>query len=89
MCLMAWRALLLADNSWFLGDFGTIWSAAVFAYFLSAAVLLIGGAVQFSVYSRRFAAWSIALGLLALFIGMWIANYDGGPYTSPFDEMTS
>jgi hypothetical protein len=82
--LLIWHVMLPPNNSnaqtgldqaWFSAshDFAMVASGVSLLYFLAAGILVIGGLVQLFKYSRRAAIWSIAFGVLAFIIGLFLA----------------
>ena len=62
------------DEAWYMAsyDFAIVAFGMSVLYFLSAGVLVIGGLIQLFKYSRRAAIWSIAFGVFALIVGIFL-----------------
>jgi hypothetical protein len=69
------------DYAWYYAadDFALVASGMSIFYFLAAGVLVIGGLIQLLKYSRRAALWSIAFGIFAFIIGIYLAAFISFP----------
>jgi hypothetical protein len=69
------------DHAWYFAsdDFAMVAFGMSPLYFLAAAILVIGGLIQLFKYSRRAALWSIAFGVFALIVGIFLAAWVSSP----------